>query len=791
MARSCVLAALALAVSSGLTIAPDAFAAPAVDAVVAPGAFVADLSAAAAEEDAPAELWLSVRINRQGAADTVLVLRDAAGRLWFRDEDLSRWRIDIPVARPLRHGGEAYHDLSPFTDVMLELDEQAMTLAIAAPPGRFLGTVVSDLRQDRVRPPPAPAGGYLDYDLSLERGRGGSVASGLFELGVFNALGAGTVRFLARSPTAGVSLLRLDATWVRDLPDSLSSVRVGDAVSAAGSWGRSVRFGGVQWATDFSTQPGFVTFPLPGVRGEAVLPSTVDVFVNDALRARRDVPTGPFSLQDLPIVTGQGEARIVVRDLLGREQVITQSFYASPRVLRAGLDDFSYEAGFVRQNYGVASNDYGRFLLAGTHRRGLTDTVTGELHGEFLADQQTVGAGVAVLVPELGLFNVAAAASHARAGGGLLARFGFEHQSPVLSYGGTVQYATERFTQLGIPDGTRAPRLVANAYASVATERHGAFGMSFTRQDNRDQPDVDLLSASYSVSLPGLGFLSVAAIQALHGGSGRTVLVSFTVPLGSQVSASTSASLADAGSSATLTLNRSLPAGNGYGYRIEASAPDGPYRVAFDAQGDAGTYRIEAARFREATALRLGASGALVMLAGETFVSRVIDQSFGVVQVPGYPGVRVYADNQLVARTGADGSALVPRLRPYETNPIRIEQADLPLDADIDRLSAEAVPYRHSGVVVPFVVHRSAGATISVVLEDGRPLPTGSVATIAGRAEVFPSGRGGEIYLSGLSEHNDVAVTWRDQTCRFVVLNPTTADPLPHLGTYVCPGVQP
>ena len=51
-------------------------------------------------------------------------------------------------------------------------------------------------------------------------------------------------------------------------------------ISAAGAWGRSVRFGGIQFGTNFSTQPTLVTTPLLFAQGEAIVPSTVDVFVN-------------------------------------------------------------------------------------------------------------------------------------------------------------------------------------------------------------------------------------------------------------------------------------------------------------------------------------------------------------------------------------------------------------------------------------------------------------------------------------------------------------------------------
>ena len=133
--------------------------------------------------------------------------------------------------------------------------------------------------------------------------------------------------------------------------------------------------------------------------GEAALPSTVDLYVDNALRMRRQVPSGPFSIQDLPVSTGQGEARLVVRDILGREQIITQPFYTTSRLLKQGLQDYSYELGFVRRNFGIDSNNYGRFIAVGTHRFGLTEQFTGEVHGELLGNQQTVGLGGVMMLP--------------------------------------------------------------------------------------------------------------------------------------------------------------------------------------------------------------------------------------------------------------------------------------------------------------------------------------------------------------------------------------------------------
>ena len=61
--------------------------------------------------------------------------------------------------------------------------------------------------------------------------------------------------------------------------------------------------------------------------------------------------------------------------------------------------DYSYELGFVRRNFGIDSNNYGRLMAVGTHRLGFTEKFTGEIHGELLGNQQSVGLGGVFLSP--------------------------------------------------------------------------------------------------------------------------------------------------------------------------------------------------------------------------------------------------------------------------------------------------------------------------------------------------------------------------------------------------------
>jgi outer membrane usher protein len=738
------------------------------------------------------EVWLAVGINEQKPAEAVLLLRRHDGRLLARRDDLERWRLRLPDAPPVTHAGEAFYPLDTLRGLSYRVDEAAQALVVNAAPGLFGTTEIRGRAAGFSDPSPAPPGAFLNYDVFAQQADGKASASGLLELGGFSGSGVGVSNFLARSADAGRRVVRLDTTWTRDRPGELATLRLGDAISGAGGWGRSVRFGGVQWATNFNTQPGFITFPLPGLSGEAVLPSTVDLYVNDALRLRRDVPTGPFSIQDLPVVTGQGVARLVVRDALGRERVINQPYYASPRLLQQGLHDYSYELGRVRENFGVTSNDYGRALAVGTHRLGLSDRVTGEAHVEVVGGQQTLGVGGALLWPRLGVLNASVAGSRSERGAGTLAALGLERQGRWLSFGGQTQIRSERFAQLGMQPGDTAPRQISQVFASVATSGYGSLGLGYTVQNFREREPVKVLNASYSVSLGKLGFLSLSLLRFQGEDSKYFAGLTFTRSLDERTSASAMATSQQGGGQALFQAQRNLPAGSGVGYRVLAGA-GGPERLeaGLSAQSDIGAYSVEAGKSGAQTAFRAGASGGMALVGGEGFLSRRITDSFAVVRVPDYPNVRIYADNQLVARTGRDGTALLPRLRPYQKNPVRIEQADLPLDVQIGAVQLDAVPYFRSGLLLQFPVKRSRGALLTVLLENGEPLPAGAVAQIIPEKEEHPAGLRGEIYLTGLSASNRLQVSWRGQSCEFTVLFPDTGEPLPHLGTYTCKGVKP
>ena len=736
------------------------------------------------------EMLMAVVINQKPQGVVFILRRN--DRLFVEAKDLRSWRLRLPDNTALSHYGVDFFALDALEGLSYKFDAPNQTLEVQVPPSLFDETLLNGVIIDFNDLPPASSGGFLNYNLSSYAAKRQKATSGLLELGGFGVLGAGQTSFLVPELNGQASAIRLDATLVRDQPSKMTSLRFGDVISGTSSWGNTVRLGGMQWATNFSTQPNFISIPLPVMSGEASLPSTVDLYVNNELRMSREVPSGPFIIQDLPVMTGQGNARLLVRDILGREEVITQPFFTSSSLLKPGLKDYSYELGFERRNFGTDSNNYGRPLAVGTHRWGITEHFTGEVHGKLLSNHQTLGLSGLMLSPIAGVLSGSLAMSYSEKGAGGLLKLGIQRQSGNLSFGANTQLTSQRFTKSGMLSEELALRQISNMIVNLATANYGSFAVSYSHKNYSDRNVEKKLFASYARKVGKLGNLRVSMNQDLK----MAFNLNFSMPLGNRNAARLSTSVSPGREQVNLQLSSIKPKGSGLGYRLVAGVGElNHLEAAVNMQNEVGNYTLAAVQSQNQLAFHGSASGGVAFLGGNTFLSRRITDSFAVVQVPNYSGVGIYADNQLVARTDANGNALVPSLRPYQKNSVRIEQADLPFDVQIDAEQLDVVPYFRSGLIVKFPVKSSRGALLSVVLENGEPLPAGAQVQIigdkTGENEVFPSGMRGEVYLTGLTTSNQLRAIWGQQSCEFALPFPETTELLPHLGTYVCSGVKP
>lgn len=678
------------------------------------------------ETEAWQELLLSVRLNGQVVSQGGLFVEDPKdGGLAAQLALVEALRIRVDPDRVITLHGEPYYPLAAIPGATAELDRTALSVDLSVPAAEFIPFAL--VRDARPRPvPTAGVGGFLDYDLLYQAGSDlEQTADGLLELGAFGPPGTLTTGLRLSDLMQAPAVKRLDTTFTRDLPGRRSTFRLGDSVSYGGAFAAPVRFAGLQYATNFGTDPSFVTFPLPAIGGLTEQQSVVDVLVDNLQRATGSVPPGPFAVENLPVVTGAGEVQLRVTDLLGRERIVTQSYYVSPRLLKEGLHDFAYEAGFERKDYGAESFDYGEPLLAATHRYGVTNRITGEVHGEMQPDQQNVIGGGSVLAGRFGVVSAGAGVGRSKEGAGVLGEFAYEYHGRRFSAGARTRYTSKGFRQAGGDEDTERTDQLNLGFDLLG---YGRLGVLLVNRESRDSDEaLTSVAATYSMAL-GPGAVSLRAAQIVDPDPELALTATYSVPLGPRRSASTTLQKRSDDLRARASYRQTRGASDlGLDYRLSAEAGTdfSTAEARFSYQTTRGTADLEVERFDGSNNLRAGVSGSVAVADGQMKLSRRIGRSFGMVSLPGFPDVRVYLDNREVGRTDAAGNLLLPGLRPYEANRVRVEVQDLPLDTSVGAAEIEAVPFERSGVTITFPVARTQQATAMFLDAAGKPLPAG------------------------------------------------------------------
>lgn len=733
-------------------------------------------------------MLLALRVNGVALPQAVEVRRLDDGTLALGSDD---WRAaGLAPAPAVELDGRRWHALGA-VGARTQLDEPSQTLEVDAPAAAFTPQRLATAATTSAGATAAGErliGGMLNYDLLLEGSdsphRRARSAQAWFDAGLF-ATDAGDLHAsgLWRSgvPQAP-SWTRLDTTWTMDLPDRRTSLRVGDTISQPGRWGRPLRYGGLQWSTDFSLDPGFLTYPLPTLAGEATLPSNIDVYVDNSRLMHGEVAPGRFELGGMPVLTGQGEMRLVVRDVLGREQVITQPYHVEPALLRPGLTARSIDVGWQRRHYGQARDSYGGLLVAATDRLGVSDRFTRELRAEW--SDRTLAAGVdglwllpMVATVEAGLVG---SASPQGAGGMLTLSAGRQTRGLAMRVG--TRWATPQFTQAG--QGAQGP-LRREMLASIGGSL-GRWSLGAVWLDRRPQVGQRLsyLSLSATTELRPWGQFGVF-LQHDRTGGGVAVSVSLQRAFGPRDSAGASVERRNGRERTQLRWQRAVPDAPGGGGSVTLDAGRSSRGVAQGQLNLPETSLTGGVAVGEGqTALRVGATGSLAWLGDSLYAARRIDGSFAVVDV-GHRDVPVRLENRVVAQTDANGRAVVPGLRAHVAQRLSIDAEALPMEAALDGgVERTVVPPARSGMRIDMGVRSQRLLRLRLVDAQGTPLPPGTALAADDEPLELPVGFDGQVVAEARFAGRLLGAPTRHCTARLGA--PASLDAQADLGTLVC-----
>lgn len=750
----------------------------------------AALENAANADLARVNLW-AVRVNGATIADFAKVVLTPDKKILLAREQLAAARLLVPSVAALRVDGEEFFPLDAIPGAKSDFDTATQTLVVTAPPAAF--TQQNFGANDGASYPASTSGtgAILNYDLTHTRSQNATATSLLSEAVFFSPVGALANRAIAVQGTAVVakSFYRLDTQFTRDFPKQLAQLVVGDSLSGASGIGRQIYFGGLQWKTNFALRPDYQPLPLPSLSGVAAVPSVIDIYVDNVLRRQQPVDTGPFSVTNLPLVSGQGNIQLVVNDVLGRQQIISQSYLIAPQLLKKDAHDFSFEAGRERIGLGSAMSRYGAPFGSATYRVGL-DAGTVEAHGELASHRQVAGLGFATVLMQLNLLAVGASASHSLQGAGQAGFLQLSRSSGGFGFSGRVQLASARFRQLGLDDASTEPTRQVQLQLSKNLTANSNVTLSYLERVVQLQPVVRVVASTLNIALPKRAFFSLALTRLSSVGSGWSINASMFMPLGSDQFSQVGLSRQNGSEKLTVEFQQSAPQEKGWGYRARQTLLDRPGSdIGVNYNGSTGQYAMSASQQGGQRGLQLQARGAVATIGGHVVATRWIDDSFAVVEVPIDDPVDVYANNQLVSKT-KDGVGIIPRLVPHVFNRIFLDAQTLPLNVSLDLSDKQVVPASRSGLLLKFDAHADNSAMIELVDAQDKFLPPATVVSVNGGEESYEVGLRGLVFVPNTVFPMLIEVRSDRLNCRATIPQPFNVLPMAKLGPYVCEAIK-
>jgi outer membrane usher protein len=761
----------------------------------------ATLAAAAGQ---PQQAFWSLVVN-DVAKDEVLAVVDG-DRMWLPVAALEKAGLKgFAGDRAVLFGAPHVLLRSLEPDITTRLDNAEVAIHLTAAP-RFFQEQTFTLQRERpegITYSHSPSG-FLNYSATWDHTAG---TSGYGE--------AGMAMFGSSSFSSGFSV-DADGRVVRglslltvDRPTARQRLQVGDIVSSSTPLGSGPIIAGVSFGRDYSVDPYYYRFPTPVVRGTATSPSDVEIYVNGALVRRMPIAPGPYRFDRLPLNTGRGDVRVVVRDRLGREQVQQSGVYLASGVLRKGEMDYQYLAGALRDDTtGVPV--YGDWQATVAHRVGLADWLTVGYAGEGNQDVAAGGPVLSMRVGRLGELEVNAWGSRMSDNTRGFAWYGiYSYTSSWLTLGATGQYYGDGYANIYQTPGSASTPEFYQATAGVPLRRAGSVNYTwevrrspagtfgFALPDGSfDESIVRSLAHTLRVNLrvfPNTQLSTTATLTNVRGQQQWTGFAGLNIVVSRATTASVTYSRLATSESTYADINRSLPAGVGYGYRVTASDVDGGTASGqFEAHLPRARVRFNYDAMQGGDVQNGSATiaGGLIATRGGVFLTRELESSVAVVEVTGLKNVHILADNVPIGRTNRRGRLLIPELLPYLANQISYDEGDIPFDYKVPVTSQLVAPPFRGAAYVKFQTARIQGRAGSIRLDiDGQEVvPSYGVITVPlnGEDVESPLNSDGEFFLDLPDGRHRATVTFKGRSCTVEFEAKASAQLVQQLGRLRC-----
>jgi outer membrane usher protein FimD/PapC len=744
---------------------------------------------------------LRVVLNQEEKGEFFVPVTDD-GDFLIRMEDLKKMGFAEIRGKVLTFEGEEFVSLKSMEGVKALFDEKKLVLELTAEPQRLEKTVfmLRYPRQAKVHYPKDTAA-FLNYHLAYYARDSFTYDSTVLT----NQLGFrfGDFLFLSDSSYSqrkgeGGEFVRLMSNITYDRREDLIRIVAGDFFGSSGMFGSTLNMGGISFSKNYDINPYFIKSPEISFSGLASLPSEVEVYRDGVLIRKEKVSPGGFDLRDIPTYVGAGHAEVVLKDPFGREQRIQLPYYFTDTLLKKGLHDYSYNLGFLREDFGVVSNRYNDFAFLGFHRYGISDSLTAGMGAEASRKVYNLGLSSTFSVPwQLGVIHGSVAWSDSKGRrDGIGGSVSYLYQGQNLSFNLLLRGFTRDYSNISIETAQDRTKYEAGVGASYFWPLLGSLSLGFDATRKYTGLDTKNLRASYQRQITGRSNVMASFKRDLENRINEfNISINYYFNYG--ITASSGYQRTDGNSTERIQVTKNLPLGEGFGGRaaLEANQAEprnfNNYDLQLQYNTKYGQYGAEFLSTNRAETYSFNAAGSLTFVKDSLNFSRPVQDSFALAKIGDLKGVRVYLNNQEIGRTGHSGKVLIPDLSSYYENQISINDKDIPMEYTLSEVMKYVSPPFRSGSYIEFGATKIQAFIGTLKVRKGpkiKPLEYIEFKLrVEGKELLSPTGKGGEFYLENIKPGKyRGALRYLDKDYSFDIIIPKSDEIIVDLGEIIC-----
>lgn len=732
-------------------------------------------------------------LNEQDKGEFFLVLAPDDD-IWMAKTDFEQLGLKEGVGKDVQFNGMAYVSLRSVPGLQYRINEEKVSLDINASPSLFREhDIDSSYKKPYKVVLTRESSAFLNYSIDSDHSEGESSVniSGEFGASAGNYLGLATFTYQKAGDTDRAVRLMTNLTY--NDRDKLQTVTLGDLTASTGTLGSVMLLGGISYSKNFSLSPFFLKPPPLKLSGILETPSDVEVYLDGTLVRKEKLSPGEYTFHNVPTTTGFGNASMIIKDVYGREQIITAPYYYSERLLKKGLHEYSYNAGFMRNDFGLKSSSYGKPAFLSVHNFGYSNNLKIGYAAEASPDLINIGPAVSLLAFNKGIVDAAFAVSNNSGESGLSGMLGYTYQSRSINVNLFFMSDSREYSNLALKPSDDKEKFQFSGSIGFGAGKTGFLGAEYSHADMYQTSPLSRVALSYNKSLAENAFLFVIASETKDTETRDEIFFGIHVYLGRSTSGSANYTSRDGAEIQKISIQKNLPPGNGFGYRAEmVNTTDKDYvNGSASYQNNYGLYRMDLTGNASDMDYRLSVSGGIGYIDKSFFLSRPITDSFAKVKVDKLEDVRVYYYGNEVGRTDKDGELIISNIRSYQDNKIGIESQDIPLVYSIASLSRYISPSFRSGSVVEFQLNRVQAVSGNLyVIKDGARIPaefTRLFVQVKDGVVEGLVGRGGEFYLENIPPGRHPAkIDFKGDEYGLDIIIPDSSDMFLNLGDIIC-----